>query len=99
MRVVPAARRVIFAASLGLLGAVLLVTTTASAPQASDQVKAPASEQIQKHVHNYGDIDRTCMRWTDQCRICTRAGCSNIGIACQPASVECLEHEQADDKK
>ena len=69
------------------------------AQQASGQIKAPSSEQAGKHVHNYGNLDSTCMRWTDQCRICSRSGCSNIGIACQPAEVECMERKQADDKK
>jgi hypothetical protein len=101
MRVLPAARLALLAAALGLLGALLLVTTTASAPQASEEAKPPASgQQIQRHVHNYGEIDRSCLRWTDQCRICSRAGgCSNIGIACQPAEVECLEHKQAQERK
>jgi hypothetical protein len=40
-------------------------------------------------VFNYGDIDKTCMQWTDGCRNCSRGTerlplCSNIGIACQP---------------
>jgi hypothetical protein len=94
MRVLPAARLALLAAALGLLGALLL-------SQASEEAKPPASgQQIQRHVHNYGEIDRSCLRWTDQCRICSRAGgCSNIGIACQPAEVECLEHEQAEERK
>jgi hypothetical protein len=42
--------------------------------------------------------------WTDKCRTCNRKisadiVCSNIGIACQPAEVECLERQQSDDKK
>jgi hypothetical protein len=100
MRVLPAARLALFAAALGLLGALLLVPTTASAPQTFEETKPPDSGQIQRHVHNYGEIDRSCLRWTDQCRICSRTGgCSNIGIACQPAEVECLEHEQAQERK
>jgi hypothetical protein len=100
MRVFPAARLALLAVALGLIGALLLATTTASAPQASDEAKPPASGQIQRHVHNYGEIDRSCLRWTDQCRICSRTGgCSNIGIACQPTEVECLEHEHAQERK
>jgi hypothetical protein len=93
------------AAAIALLGTVLLMGTRASAEQASDQIQPPASEQIQKHVHNYGDIDSTCIRWTDQCRTCNRSTsaqesiCSNIGIACQPAEVECLERRQDGEKK
>ena len=53
-----------------------------------------AGKQSQTHVHNYGDVDRTCTSWTDRCRTCTRGSngallCSNIGIACQPEKVEC----------
>ena len=100
MRILPAARLALFAAALGLFAALLLVTTTASAPQASDEPKPPDSGQIERHVHNYGEIDRSCLRWTDQCRICSRTGgCSNIGIACQPTEVECLEREHAQERK
>ena len=33
-----------------------------------------AGDQSQTHVHNYGDVDRTCTSWTDRCRTCTRGG-------------------------
>jgi hypothetical protein len=45
-----------------------------------------------------------CMRWTDECITCTRAGkneapiCSNIGIACQPKAIRCIEAGAATDK-
>jgi hypothetical protein len=88
------------AAAVGLLGAFAILGVTALAQQASGQTTAPSSEQAGTHVHNYGSLDSTCMRWTDQCRVCSRSGCSNIGIACQPAEVvECMERKQADDKK
>jgi hypothetical protein len=37
-----------------------------------------------------------CSRWTDECVNCSRAGegdavCSNIGFACQPQAVRCLD--------
>ena len=41
------------------------------------------------HVWNYGDSDRTCLRWTDGCVVCDRGSlCSNIGAAafCSPHS-------------
>ena len=53
-------------------------------------------------IFSYGDVDKTCMQWTDGCRNCSRGGladhlrgqspvCSNIGIACQPQEkVTCL---------
>jgi hypothetical protein len=87
------------AAAVGLLGAVAILGGAGLAQQASGQTKAPTSEQTGQHVHNYGSLDSTCMRWTDQCRICSRSGCSNIGIACQPAEVECMERKRADDMK
>ncbi|MEH2512092.1 hypothetical protein V1291_003446 [Nitrobacteraceae bacterium AZCC 1564] len=38
-----------------------------------------------------------CSRWTDECVTCTREAdnaaapvCSNIGIACQPKAIRCL---------
>jgi len=34
--------------------------------------------------------DAGCVVWTDGCRNCTKDGCSNIGIACQPGEVRCL---------
>ena len=87
---------------LALLAAALLGGMTAAAQPASEKIEAPA--QRQKHVYNYGEMDSTCTRWTDQCRTCARTGekdsaCSNIGIACQPAEVECTERKQADDVK
>ena len=62
------------------------------------------ADQIQKYLHNYGDLDRACLRWTDQCRNCSRSigreiTSSNIGIACQPVEVECLESSQDAGKK
>jgi hypothetical protein len=39
-----------------------------------------------------------CAVWTDRCVTCSRtargASCSNIGIACQPQQVECLQSEE-----
>lgn len=40
-----------------------------------------------------------CLRWTDGCVSCTRASvedkpvCSNIGPACQPAEIRCIQDE------
>jgi len=52
----------------------------------------PAAEQAVSsdvNIFNYGDVDKTCIHWTDGCRNCSRGAgqlpnCSNIGIACQP---------------
>ena len=60
--------------------------------------------EIERQVHNYGDLDRTCVRWTDHCRRCIRHDdgaihCSNIGISCQPVEVECEERQKDSEKK
>ena len=62
--------------------------------------EAPAPSR-DPHVHNYGDTDQSCTRWTDECRTCGRAAdrapaCSNIGVACQPKKVRCLQRQEAD---
>jgi hypothetical protein len=91
-----------FVGTLGLLGTVLLLSMMASAQQ-TPETKSPVNE-IERHIFNYGDHDATCIRWNDKCRTCNRGTsadivCSNIGIACQPAEVECLERQQSDDKE
>jgi hypothetical protein len=63
---------------------------TPSAPAPSSPSAAEAS------IHGYGDHDKTCLAWTDQCRSCTRGAkdeviCSNIGIACQPTAIACTQ--------
>src|SRR4051794_28152653 len=86
-------------------GAIVLLSATASDQQLGENVNSFASPQTERHLHNYGSVDRTCIRWSDQCRTCGRTPsepeliCSNIGIACQPREVECLEREQKDDKR
>jgi hypothetical protein len=51
---------------------------------------APADTSVHKGPPN-------CSRWTDECVNCSRAGegdapvCSNIGFACQPKAVRCLD--------
>jgi predicted methyltransferase len=74
----------------------ILLASAASAQQAPDNAAPAGSGEKEKHLHNYPDFDKSCTRWTDQCRTCSReAGaelnCSNIGIACTPAEVECVQ--------
>ena len=94
-----------FFGSVGLLSGMALLSTTAAAQKASEAPDAAPAGEIQKHLHNYGNVDPTCIRWTDQCRTCNRStgeegpNCSNIGIACQPKEVECLERSRTDEKK
>jgi hypothetical protein len=51
---------------------------------------APADISVHKGPPN-------CSRWTDECVNCSRAAegeaavCSNIGFACQPQAVRCLD--------
>src|SRR5262245_26481414 len=69
------------------------------------KITSPPTKEIEKHLNNYGNFDNTCIRWTDKCRNCSRSisgdhpVCSNIGIACEPAEVECLERQQDGEKK
>jgi hypothetical protein len=60
---------------------------------AQPSAPAPQAPTSDASIHGYGDRDKTCVAWTDQCRACVRDGdtitCSNIGIACQPAAITC----------
>jgi hypothetical protein len=52
--------------------------------------------RIVPSVQSYGDSNKSCTSWTDGCVTCKRDGkaevaCSNIGIACQPKGVRCLD--------
>ena len=59
-------------------------------PSAHDPARFPEQAAASgTNIFNYGDVDKTCTRWTDGCRNCSRStgqmpDCSNIGIACQP---------------
>lgn len=59
------------------------------AADVTPQAKATA------HIHNYSAIHPTCIQWTDDCRSCDESGCSNIGIACQPNEVRCIERKSS----
>jgi hypothetical protein len=84
--------------AIWLLITASLLSTTVLTQTLPTQIEAPPPKRVEIHVLNYGDIDTSCLRWTDQCRICTRGMCSNIGIACQPGKVGCLEHLQSVEK-
>jgi hypothetical protein len=72
----------------------LLITLT-SAQQPIDTPEPPAASEA--NIFTYGDVDKTCMGWTDGCRNCSRSSgrmpnCGNIGIACQPQDkVTCFD--------
>jgi hypothetical protein len=56
-----------------------------------------AANRAEVHLHNYGEFDKACVAWIDGCRNCSRdAGCSNLGIACQPKELTCLQHLPSD---
>ena len=70
-------------------------------PCSAEATSAPKPEP---QVHNYGDMDQSCGRWTDECRVCGRGtgsgpACSNIGIACQPSKIRCLQRQQVETYK
>jgi hypothetical protein len=80
-----------------LIGGAFLVIGAFHPGTASQPPPVPSSSA--PHVLNYGDSDATCSRWSDGCQTCSRgtAGegiCSNIGIACQPAAVKCIERNE-----
>jgi len=67
----------------------------AQTPSAPPPAPSPAADAS---IHAYGDHDKTCLAWTDQCRACVRGAadevsCSNIGIACQPAAIVCTARQ------
>ena len=79
-------------ASVMFLGCLITLT---SAQQPTAPQEPPAASGV--HIFNYGEVDKTCMRWTDGCRNCSRGSgpmpiCGNIGIACQPQDeVTCFD--------
>jgi hypothetical protein len=79
----------------------LLVTLT-SAQQPMDTQEPPAASEA--NIFTYGEVDKTCMRWTDGCRNCGRGSgpmpnCGNIGVACQPQDkVTCFSRASENSK-
>jgi hypothetical protein len=82
--------------------AVWLLITQPWAQQPSSSRDQPAAPSLD--VFSYGDADKTCARWTDGCRNCSRGAgplpdCSNIGLACQPeGKVTCFGRTPGDPK-
>jgi len=75
--------------SIAAIAGVFAATFAHAQPSAS-----PPPSPAEASIHAYGDRDKTCLAWTDQCRTCTRGAndevsCANIGIACQPAAIAC----------
>jgi hypothetical protein len=85
------------------IGLIVLVSAALSAGTATiAQQRAPApanSPATPPTMQGFGDSDKTCIAWTDDCRACRReadntASCSNIGIACQPAEIKCTARSE-----
>jgi hypothetical protein len=84
--------------------AVLLLTVATAAAQSPEPSPSPAPSPPSWHVENFGDSHATCLRWSDGCRTCVRGSagepiCANIGIACQPTEVKCLEQSGQGEQK
>ncbi len=84
--------RILMVVSVAL--ALSVSTGQAQTPDPAPTPSPPSAAATEASIHGYGDRDKTCMAWTDQCRSCTRGAddtivCSNIGIACQPAEITC----------
>ncbi len=89
-------RLIIIAVAVLLAAASVHAQTAAPTPAPTPTQPAPANDPS---IHSYGDRDRTCMAWTDECRSCERGDndaifCSNIGIACQPATITCSRRSE-----
>jgi hypothetical protein len=74
----------------------LVGLVTAALAQPSAPAPAPATTPT---FQGFGDSDKTCVAWTDECRLCLREAdntvvCSNIGIACQPAETRCTARRE-----
>jgi hypothetical protein len=88
--------------------AVVLAGASAPAHQPNrgrGPIVVPAGSQVELHVHNAGDLDRTCLRWFDGCVGCRRGAdgsqwCNNIGFSCVPRDeVDCLERREDEERK
>ncbi len=84
---------------MGVIIVAMLWAATGVLAQGPTQPPASAPPLDVPTVHDYGAIEKTCLRWTDGCRTCIRAPdgswtCSNIGIACQPVAVSCTTRQE-----
>jgi hypothetical protein len=78
-----------------------LAVAAAAEERSGTPMNVPADAKERLNVRNAGELDQTCLRWSDGCVACNRVGgCNNIGIACQPKPViQCLERAPASDTK
>lgn len=79
---------------------------TAPAARADDLLPLPLPPDQPAQTQSSGPQETSvhngppqCLRWTDGCVSCTRndtknkPACSNIGPACQPAEIRCMQSE------
>jgi len=76
----------------------MALVLAAAAARGQTPPSSPPPSAADASIHAYGDQDKTCTAWTDQCRACARGAndeisCSNIGIACQPAAITCTARQ------
>jgi hypothetical protein len=82
-----------------IIAVAALVAAAGAHAQTATPTPTPPAPADDPSIHGYGDRDKTCMAWTDQCRSCERGDndaifCSNIGIACQPAAITCSRRSE-----
>jgi hypothetical protein len=82
--------------AIRFVGFVSVALSVGAAAFAQPSAPAPATAPA---FQGFGDADKTCLAWTDQCRSCRReaddtVNCSNIGIACQPAEIRCTARRE-----
>jgi hypothetical protein len=76
----------------------LLAALVTSAPAAAQNTPSPSNAQstaADESMTAFGNRDKLCIEWTDECRHCVRSeadkiACSNIGIACQTKEIRCI---------
>ncbi len=83
---------------VGVLGAQSSLAFAQTASPPATAAPPAAAEPSSSHVFNYGQDHPSCLAWTDDCRTCSAAGCSNIGTACQPGPIRCTKEKDTDKK-
>ena len=63
---------------------------------AADLPQSPPVSNVP--IQRYGEHDKLCLAWSDGCVTCSREGCSNIGIACQPKKITCTQRQKEPEK-
>jgi hypothetical protein len=81
----------LFGARIRPVASVMLISTTALAQQTSEEIASSPTKEIEKHLHNYGNFDNTCIRWTDKCRNCSRSSRRYDNLLTDPRQFDILE--------